>query len=64
MTTITEIQFFKNDQYITKTLKGDKIEFIKNRIATRKSKNMILEVNTYNIYDFETINSLKFKGLI
>lgn len=44
MTIITEIQFFKNDQYITKTLKGDKIEFIKNRLATRKSKNMILEV--------------------
>ena len=60
MTTITEIQFFKNDQYITKTLKGDKIEFIKNRLATRKSKNMILEVSTYSTYDFATINSLKF----
>lgn len=60
MTTITEIQFFKNDQYITKTLKGDKIEFIKNRLVTRKAKNMILEVNTYNTYDFATINSLKF----
>ena len=60
MTTITEIQFFKNNQYITKTLKGDKIEFIKNRLAKRKSKNMILEVNTYNTYDFATINSLNF----
>jgi len=60
MTIITEIQFFKNNQYITKTLKGDKIEFIKNRLVTRKAKNMILEVNTYNTYDFETISSLNF----
>lgn len=56
----TEVQFYRNGQYVTKALRGDKLTFIKNRLNNRKSKNMILEVSTYNTCDFSTISSLKF----
>ena len=56
----TEIQFYKNGLTITKVLKGDKLNFIKDRISKRKTKNMILEVNTYSLETFETTSSLRF----
>lgn len=56
----TEVQFCRNGTYITKVFKGDKLNFIKDRLTNRKTKNMILEVNTYSSYDFSTISSLRF----
>lgn len=56
----TEIQFYKNGLYITKSFKGDLLESIKNRVAKRKTKNILLSASTYILKDFATIDTLNF----
>lgn len=55
----TELTFLDSTGYETKkSLRGDKVDFVINRLNIKKTKNKLVMIETYSNLNFETIRAV------